>query len=113
MLTQKIKWHDFCKIQRNCFFEKKKKKTTKKKKNNNNKKAKQKNKNKKNKKNNNNKKKKQQQQQQKTEHFSKCINIKIEMNLCSGKTAKLKDLFPTERDCGLNAQLYSEFSNFF
>ena len=37
--------------------------------------------------------------------FSKYINIKIEMNLCSGKTAKLKDLFPTERDCGLNAQL--------
>ena len=35
------------------------------------------------------------------------------MNLCSGKTAKLKDLFPTERDCGFNAQLYSEFSNFF
>ena len=45
----------------------------------------------------------------KTEHFSKYINIKIKMNLCSGKTAKLKDLFPTERDCGLNAQLYSEF----
>ena len=43
---------------------------------------------------------------QKTEHFSKYINIKIEMNLCSGKTAKLKDLFPIERDCGLNAQLY-------
>ena len=42
----------------------------------------------------------------KTEHFSKYINIKIEMNLCSGKTAKLKDLFPIERDCGLNAQLY-------
>ena len=41
----------------------------------------------------------------KKEHFSKYINIKIEMNLCSGKTAKLKDLFPTERDCGLNAQL--------
>ena len=37
--------------------------------------------------------------------FSKYINIKIEMNLCSGKTAKLKDLFPIERDCGLNAQL--------
>ena len=35
------------------------------------------------------------------------------MNLCSGKTAKLKDLFPIERDCGLNAQLQSEFSNFF
>ena len=42
----------------------------------------------------------------KTEHFSKYINIKIEMNLCSGKTAKLKDLFPIERDSGLNAQLY-------
>ena len=42
----------------------------------------------------------------KTEHFSKYINTKIEMNLCSGKTAKLKDLFPIERDCGLNAQLY-------
>ena len=40
------------------------------------------------------------------EHFSKYINFKIEMNLCSGKTAKLKDLFPIERDCGLNAQLY-------
>ena len=39
-------------------------------------------------------------------NFSKYINIKIEMNLCSGKTAKLKDLFPIERDCGLNAQLY-------
>ena len=38
--------------------------------------------------------------------FSKYINIKIEMNLCSGKTAKLKNLFPIERDCGLNAQLY-------
>ena len=37
--------------------------------------------------------------------FYKYINIKIEMNLCSGKTAKLKDLFPIERDCGLNAQL--------
>ena len=50
----------------------------------------------------------------KTEHFSKYINIKIEMNLCSGKTAKLKDLFPIEKDCGLNAQLYkSEFSIFF
>ena len=44
--------------------------------------------------------------EQKTEHFSKYINIKIEMFLCSGKTAKLKDLFPIERDCGLNAQLY-------
>ena len=43
--------------------------------------------------------------QKKTEHFSKYINIKIEMNLCSGKAAKLKDLLPTERDCGLNAQL--------
>ena len=39
----------------------------------------------------------------KKEHFSKYKNIKIEMNLCSGKTAKLKDLFPIERDCGLNA----------
>ena len=54
-------------------------------------------------------KKKQQQKKnkhKKTEHFSKYINIKIEMNLCSGKTAKLKDLFPIERDCALiNAQL--------
>ena len=33
-------------------------------------------------------------------------NFKIEMNPCSGKTAKLKNLFPIERDCGLNAQLY-------
>ena len=41
----------------------------------------------------------------KKEHFYKYINIKIEMTLCSGKTAKLKDLFPIERDCGLNAQL--------
>ena len=49
----------------------------------------------------------------KKEHFSKYIDIKIEMNLYSGKTAKLKDLFPIERDCGLNAQLKSEFSNFF
>ena len=46
------------------------------------------------------------EKKKKTEHFSKYINIKIEMNLCSGKTAKLKDLFPIERDCGLNAQLY-------
>ena len=45
-------------------------------------------------------------EKKKTEHFSKYINFKIEMNLCSGKTAKLKDLFPIERDCGLNAQLY-------
>ena len=29
--------------------------------------------------------------EKKEEHFSKYINIKIEMNLCSGKTAKLKD----------------------
>ena len=43
--------------------------------------------------------------EKKQQHFSKYINIKIEMNLCSGKTAKLKDLFPIERDCGLNAQL--------
>ena len=42
----------------------------------------------------------------KKKHFSKYINFKIEMNLCNGKTAKLKDLFPIERDCGLNAQLY-------
>ena len=34
----------------------------------------------------------------KTEHFSKYINFKIEMNQCSGKTAKLKDLFLIERD---------------
>ena len=47
------------------------------------------------------------------QYFSKYINIKIEMHLCSGKTAKLKDLFPIERDCGLNAQLQSERSNFF
>ena len=40
------------------------------------------------------------------EQFSKYINIKIEMNLCSGKTAILKDLFSIERDCGLNAQVY-------
>ena len=43
---------------------------------------------------------------QKTEHFSRYIRFKIEMNLCSGKTAKLKDLLPIARDCGLNAQLY-------
>ena len=49
----------------------------------------------------------------KKEHFSKYINIKIEMNLCSGQTTKLKDLFPTEREGDLKAQLYSEFSNFF
>ena len=41
----------------------------------------------------------------KKKNSSKYINIKIEINLCSGKTAKLKDLFPIERDCGLNAQL--------
>ena len=40
-----------------------------------------------------------------SEHFSKYLNIKIEMNLCSDKTPKLKDLFPVESDCGLNAQL--------
>ena len=51
--------------------------------------------------------------EKKKEHFSPHINIKIEMNLCSGQTAKLKDLFPTERDGGLKAQLYSEFSDFF
>ena len=49
----------------------------------------------------------------KTKHFPKYINIKIEMNLCNGKTVKLKDLFPIEKDCGINAQLQSEFSNFF
>ena len=52
------------------------------------------------------KKKKKKKKTKKKQHFSKYINIKIEMNLCSGKTAKLKDLFPIERDCGLNAQLY-------
>ena len=41
----------------------------------------------------------------KIRYFSKYINIKIEKNLCSGKIANLKDLFPIERDCGLNAQL--------
>ena len=51
-------------------------------------------------------KKTKQNKKKKTEHFSKYINIKIEMNLCSGKTAKLKDLLPAKRDCGLNAQLY-------
>ena len=44
---------------------------------------------------------------------SKYINIKIEMNLCSSQTATLKDLFPTETDGGLKAQLYYELSNFF
>ena len=52
------------------------------------------------------KKKEKEKKKTKKKHFSKNINIKIEMNLCSGKTAKLKDLFPIERDCGLNAQLY-------
>ena len=51
--------------------------------------------------------------EKKKEHFSKYINTKIEMNLCSGQTARLKDLLPTEKDGGLKAQLYSEFSNFF
>ena len=46
------------------------------------------------------------QNKKQIEHFSKYININIEMNLCSGKTAKLKDLFPIDRDYGLNAQLY-------
>ena len=41
----------------------------------------------------------------KKEHFSKYINIKIEINLCSGKTAKLKDLFTIERDCDLKGQI--------
>ena len=58
--------------------------------------------------------KRKKKKKKKKKHFSKYINFKIEINLCSGKTAKLKDLFPIERDCGLNAQLYeSEFSNFF
>ena len=58
--------------------------------------------------------KKKKKKKKKTEHFSKYINIKIEMNLCSGKTAKLKDLFPIERDCGLNAQLLNlNFLTFF
>ena len=52
------------------------------------------------------KKEKEKKKTKKKQHFSKYINIKIEMNLCSGKTAKLKDLFPIERDCGLHAQLY-------
>ena len=51
------------------------------------------------------KKKKTKQKKTTKQHFYKYINIKIEMNLCSGKTAKLKDLFLIERDCGLNAQL--------
>ena len=42
----------------------------------------------------------------KKKQFSKYINIKIEMNLYSGKTAELKDLSPIENDYGLNAQLY-------
>ena len=49
--------------------------------------------------------KKKKKKKKKTGHFSKYINIKTEMNLCSGKTVKLKDLFPIERDGGLNAQL--------
>ena len=44
------------------------------------------------------KKKEKKKKKKETEHFSKYINIKIEMNLCSGKTAKLKDLFPIERE---------------
>ena len=51
------------------------------------------------------KKKKKKKKKRKKKHFAKYINIKIEMNLCSGKTAKPKDLFPIERDSGLNAQL--------
>ena len=47
-----------------------------------------------------------QKKKKKKKHFSKYINFKIEMNLRSGRTAKLKDLFPIERDCGLKAQLY-------
>ena len=41
---------------------------------------------------------KKKKKKKKTEHFSKYINFKIEMNPCSGKTAKLKDLFLIERD---------------
>ena len=41
-------------------------------------------------------KKRRKKKQTKKQHLSKYINIKIEMNLCSGKTAKLKDLFPTD-----------------
>ena len=37
-------------------------------------------------------------EKKKKEHFSKYINFKNEMNPCSGKTAKLKDLFLIERD---------------
>ena len=44
------------------------------------------------------KKKEKKKTKKKTEHFSKYINIKIEMHL--------NYLFPIERDCGLNAQLY-------
>ena len=58
--------------------------------------------------------KKKKKKKERKEHFSKYINIKIEMNLCSGKTAKLKNLFLIERDFGFNAQLYkSEFSYLF
>ena len=38
------------------------------------------------------------EKKKKKENFSKYINFKIEMNPCSGKTAKLKDLFLIERD---------------
>ena len=41
----------------------------------------------------------------KKKHFSKYINIKTEMKLCSGKTAQQKDLLPIETDCDLNVQL--------
>ena len=56
---------------------------------------------------------KKKKKKKKNRTFFQIQNIKIEMNLCSGKTAKPKDLLLTGRDCGLNAQLYySEFSNF-
>ena len=97
-----------------CFSKKKTKKN-----NNNNNKEKKNKKTKQNKKQTNKqtkkkKKSKKEKKKNKKKHFSNYINIKIEMNLCSGKTIKLKDLFPIERDCGLNAQLYKpEYSNFF
>ena len=87
------------------FLKEKKKTHTHKKTNktkNTHKKNNKKNKQTKNNKNNNNKQTKNNKWQQ---HFSKYINIKVEMNLCSGKTTKLEDLLPIERDCGLNAQL--------
>ena len=41
---------------------------------------------------------KKKEKKKKKRTFSKYINFKIEMNPCSGKTAKLKDLFLIERD---------------